>query len=337
MRMKSLVLIFIALGCGLVASIGISQVMDRGRPSGDQMELDQILIALTDIDIGTKLDAQNVKLEDWPKGRIPEGAVRRLDQVKDKFASARFYRGEPLHVNKVSDRPGNNAANLIPDGYRAMPVKVEEDTVMKAISPGDRVDVMVFLKRGHEVPSTGVFTILKNVRVFAINTNTERSPDGKDNTNFRTVSLLVKPDHARELVLAAKMGKIILSLRRPEDSDDSLGEDVTPIADILKGRSKLGTDPDSNPAPLLGALRSGDDLESGYDAKWTMHIMGPGSVSQYEWQDLNKMPVQSRPGAKRPLAPADAAPPTAAEGDADGEWNEPTDADPMPAARYWLD
>ena len=29
MRMKSLILIFIALGCGLVASIGISQVMER--------------------------------------------------------------------------------------------------------------------------------------------------------------------------------------------------------------------------------------------------------------------------------------------------------------------
>ena len=29
MRMKSLILIFIALGCGLVASIGISQVMNR--------------------------------------------------------------------------------------------------------------------------------------------------------------------------------------------------------------------------------------------------------------------------------------------------------------------
>ena len=36
MRMKSLILIFIALGCGLVASIGISQVMDRGGGSGQR-------------------------------------------------------------------------------------------------------------------------------------------------------------------------------------------------------------------------------------------------------------------------------------------------------------
>ena len=56
MRMKSIVLIFIALGCGLVASIGISQVMDRGSSSGSSMEMEQILVALNDIDIGAKLE-----------------------------------------------------------------------------------------------------------------------------------------------------------------------------------------------------------------------------------------------------------------------------------------
>ena len=87
MRMKSLILIFIALGCGLVASIGISQVMNRGG-GGGSMEMEQILVALTDIDIGTKLDAQNVKLEDWPKAKIPEGADppagRRQGQVRQR-------------------------------------------------------------------------------------------------------------------------------------------------------------------------------------------------------------------------------------------------------------
>src|SRR6478672_9917352 len=156
MRMKSLILIFIALGCGLVASIGISQVMNRD--TGPSLEMDQVLVALADIDIGSKLDAQNVKLEDWPKAKIPEGAVRKLEDVKDKFANARFFKGEPLHVNKISDTL-TNIANKVPAGYRAMPVKVDEDTVMKGISPGDRVDVMVFLKRnGADIPETGAFS-----------------------------------------------------------------------------------------------------------------------------------------------------------------------------------
>src|SRR5262245_22138747 len=107
MRMKSLILIFIALGCGLVASIGISQVMNR--EGGGNLHVEQILVALADIDIGTKLDAQNVKLEDWPKAKIPESAVRRLEDVKDKFANARFFKGEPLHTHKISDTLTNIA------------------------------------------------------------------------------------------------------------------------------------------------------------------------------------------------------------------------------------
>ncbi len=224
MRMKSLILIFIALGCGLVASIGISQVMNQGG-GGQGMEMEQILVALSDIDIGTKLDAQNVKLEDWPKAKIPEGAVRRIEDVKDKFSNARFFKGEALHISKIADTLSNIAIK-VPAGYRAMPVKVDEDTVLKAISPGDRVDVMVFLRRnGQDIVETGAFTILKNVRVFAVNSNTERASDAKgEATSFKTVSLLVKPEHAQELAVAGQMGKIMLTLRRPDEKDEEMGE-----------------------------------------------------------------------------------------------------------------
>src|SRR6188474_2875623 len=254
MKMKSLILIFIALGCGLVASIGISQVMARGGGGGGNVETEQILVTLNDIDIGAKFTAQNVRLEDWPKAKIPEGAVRQLDDVKDKFANARFFKGEPLHVNKISDTL-TNIANKVPQGYRAMPVKVDEDTVMKGISPGDRVDVMVFLKRnGSDIPETGAFTILKNVRVFAVNTNTERATDAKGETaNFKTVSLLVKPEHARELAVATAMGKIMLTLRRPDELDEAAGEEVTPLNDILSGRSKIASEPPTAPAPPAGS------------------------------------------------------------------------------------
>ena len=53
MKMKSLILIFIALGCGLVATIGISQVMERNSGGGGAaINMEQILVAKADIDIG---------------------------------------------------------------------------------------------------------------------------------------------------------------------------------------------------------------------------------------------------------------------------------------------
>jgi pilus assembly protein CpaB len=91
MRMKSLILIFIALGCGLVASIGISQVMDRGGGGGN-VEMDRVLVALADIDIGSRLSDKNVKLEDWPKNKVPEGAVRRRKTSRTSLPAAAFTR-----------------------------------------------------------------------------------------------------------------------------------------------------------------------------------------------------------------------------------------------------
>jgi pilus assembly protein CpaB len=313
--MKSLILIFIALGCGLVASIGISQVMNRDAGAGN-MELEQILVALADIDIGTKLDAQNVKLEDWPKAKIPEGALRRLEDVKDKFANARFFKGEALHISKVADTLSNIAIK-VPAGYRAMQIKVDEDTVLKSISPGDRVDVMVFLRRnGNDIVETGAFTILKNVRVFAVNTNTERANESKGETAaFRTVSLLVKPDHARELTVAAQMGKIMLTLRRPDEIDEAAGEEVTPLSEILSGKAKIASDPfPSSSSPPQGSgftqllsAAAGDPAPAASVAvkpAWEMEVMSPTERKKYEWTDLKQLPTETVLGTAAPATPA---------------------------------
>jgi pilus assembly protein CpaB len=325
--MKSLILIFIALGCGLVASIGISQVMDRGGGGGN-VETEQILVALTDIDINTKLDAQNVKLEDWPKAKIPEGAIRRLADVKEKFANARFYKGEPLHASKISDQLGNIALK-IEEGYRVMPVKVEEDTVMKGISPGDRVDVIVFLRRNPpEIMETGAFPILRNVRVFAVNQNTERVADTKgETTNFRTVSLLVKENHAGELVIGAKMGNIFLTLRRPGDKTAPEGEEVTPIKEILAGGKKHTGDPEPSTAPPGGStlefVRNSTTpqapaptavaaVDPAAKPVHTLIIMDPTGRKQFDWTDAKGMPIETTlSNNPLPVTPAPAAPPHA--------------------------
>ena len=53
MRAQSWILIIIALGCGLVASIGISQVMDnRGGETEAEVEMESIFVALTNISVG---------------------------------------------------------------------------------------------------------------------------------------------------------------------------------------------------------------------------------------------------------------------------------------------
>ena len=58
MRPKSLLLLALALGCGLVASIGISQVMDRNGHPDAKIETVPIYVALHNINLGDPIDAK---------------------------------------------------------------------------------------------------------------------------------------------------------------------------------------------------------------------------------------------------------------------------------------
>lgn len=322
MRMKSLILIFIALGCGLVASIGISQVLQgSGSNHGPALEMEQILVALSDIDINAKLDASNVKLEEWPKMKVPEGACRSLQDVDGKFALQRFYKGEPIIQVKISDST-ENSATRIPEGYRVMPVRIEEDTVLRGIAPGDRVDVNVFLRRSDEVLRTGTHTILRNVRVFAVGANTERSIDDKGHEiQARTVSLLVKPDQARELAMAGQIGKIFLVLRHPGEKTSETDEDVTSLSDILNGKSKDGDEKQSEEPPktadngnaFLNAIKTAiqpapQPVPAAPKPGFVMTVFGPSEVKQYEWTNRNTMPTEQTVMGGASIAPAAAVP-----------------------------
>jgi pilus assembly protein CpaB len=320
MKMKSLILILIALGCGLVASIGISQVMERG--GGAKIEMEQILVAKDAIDIGDKFDATLVQLEEWPKIKIPEGATRKIEDVQNKYATFRFVKGEPILQAKISDKPGG-VGEIIPAGYRVTPIKVDEDTVMEAITPGDTVDVNVFLEAGRgSIAKTGVFTILRNVRVFSKGSQTERvaGSDGKE-VKARTVSLLVKPEQARELFLAYKLGKISLALRPPGATDDPADENVTSMDEILAGKGSLATEPKPGDAPqgggfgsalgsFLGGLASAGE-QTGPKPAHSMLLLSPTGASQFQWVDKDSPPVEHRLNINNSSAPAPPAPPPA--------------------------
>jgi pilus assembly protein CpaB len=341
MRMKSLVLIFIALGCGLVASIGISQVMSSNKSGPGSVEMEPILVTLTDIDINSEFNATNVKLEPWPKIKMPEGAFRSLDEVKDKFARQRFIKGEPILVDKISDTKGAVAPS-IPAGFRVMPVKVEEDTVMRGIAPGDRVDINLYVKRSEEISEPGTYTIMQAVRVFAVGAKIEKEIDPKNaDGQFRTISLLVTPEQMRHLTGAIQIGKIGLALRNPNEPLDLKGDAVTPLPDILKGNALESGEQEpapqvaqapvapaapANPAggllemfaggvKMIGSkMQEGTPVEAKPATGYTMHIYTNSEVKQYDWQDREGMPQESTVFSAGAAGPSSSPSPAPAAG-----------------------
>ncbi len=308
MKMKSLILIFIALACGLVATIGISQVMERNSGGGaPAMQMEQILVAKGDIDIGAILDANSVQLEEWPAARVPEGAIRSLEEVGGKYPQARFYKGEPILLPKISDQ-NRNIFETLTQGYRTATIKVDEDTVMEGIGPGDRVDVMVFLKKGDGIQQTGVYPIIKNVRVFAKGAQTERVVDEKGKeSRARTISLMVKLPQCQEIALAAQMGKITLALRNPKDDPADDKDEVVPLSELLSGKATNGDDKktaSTGTNDLLQELKSA--IPSNAPAtptvpvaappagpSFAMIVQSPNEIKSYQWGDRNGFPTES--------------------------------------------
>ncbi len=231
MRPKSLILIVIALGCGLVASIGISQVMEgrSANANSPKIQTAKILVANTEINTGEVIDAQMVRLEDWPKGTVPEGAITKLEDIDGARPRQRIFTGEPILEAKLigTGEMAEDASLRLREGYRAVSVKVSLDqSVTGLIRPGDRVDVLAYLRKSADIPQTMTKTVLENARVFAVNDKLDRSidDDGKG-IKVSTVTLEVKPQDVERLMLANQLGKILLSVRRPDDESrrDSRG------------------------------------------------------------------------------------------------------------------
>ncbi len=323
MRPKSMMLIVIALGCGLIASIGISQVIDRKNTGPAPGETEAIFVALRDIGIGEKLNAQMLKLEEWPKDKTPEGSVKKLEDLDGNYSTQPLYAGEPILYRKVTDNI-QGPTWKIPKGYRVMPVKVAVDSVSGGlILPGDKVDILVYLKSGSGISASSAQTILTEVTVFAVNDQINRESDSEGGTiQAKTVSVLVKPDQAEKLMLAAEMGRLRLSLRRADDEGDvdTHGARVADLGtqdDGAWGPSREGSTAKAAGAgaSMLDFLRGqgptaasaappGDPLSGAPTGDaFVMQVFSPDGVSQYHWDDKVGLPRELTGAESGTLAP----------------------------------
>lgn len=226
MRPKAIILIVIALGCGLVASIGISQVMDRNSKRPAAAATTPIYVALHNINLGDPIDAAMVSLQEWPKDKVPPGAISKLEDLEGRRPRATIIQGEPLLDAKLL-APGQLADPItsIPKGFRLKTISVDaEKSAAGLLSPGDRVDVQLFVKRDDRngIDSAKTKVILQNIRVFAVDQTVQRAPDGgEDRTIAKTISLLLTPQQASKLTLAENLGQVSLTPRNPNDEDSA--------------------------------------------------------------------------------------------------------------------
>lgn len=235
MKPKSLILLAVAAGCGLVAMVGVQQVLSRENDVERQMG--QVLVATSEIVPGVPLDQTNTMFKKMPVWAVPEGAVTKPEDYAERALRLGAVPNEVIMISKLGQRGQFGGSTEIPEGYRVGTVQVNTTkTHSGLILPGDYVDVVVTYKtriNNRMVDKTK--TVLEYIQVFATD-SVRKSGVSADATeiNAKNISLLVTPQQYNMLMLAEKMGEITLALRnRSDDSvvdtdsvDSSIFEDL---------------------------------------------------------------------------------------------------------------
>ena len=265
--------IFIVLIGGFVVAVLVALLVQMTLGGGSKKKetevvTQSVLVAAKDIPVGHELDAEDLKWKKWPESVIFPGAIlREEDQAASEALTGKTIRsineGEPIHMSAVVQEAGGFLSAKIAHGMRAIGITVRQHIVAdRLVMPGDIVDIIVTYRvrvnarKNPEVASLvnryASETILENVRILAIDTNTSTArgdtEDGKKkktkSKKKATVTLEVTPEGAEQLMLAGEMGDISFATRgiakETEEADDNMTTDVR-MSRVLTDLSKLTT------------------------------------------------------------------------------------------------
>lgn len=185
-----------------------------------------VLVAASDLQPGTALTASSVRWQDWPKSSVDSSFITQQDSpdinrvVQGTVVRAPMVAGEPLAPSKIvhADAAGLMSAMVTP-GMRAVSIGIStESTAGGFILPNDRVDVLVTGQVSDSPRRFRAFTILRDVRVLAVDQTYHEDKDQKTVLG-KTATLELTPAQAELVETAQAAGTISLSLRALGDSE----------------------------------------------------------------------------------------------------------------------
>jgi len=202
-----------------------------------------VVVAADTIPVGTRIEAAQVKVVPWPGNLAPEGAIADPKTVLDGVARVTIEKNQPLNASQLLSQGVGLLPPMITEGKRAMSVRVDEVTgVSGFITPNSRVDVLIAGAAGDGGSSQEQRSklILQNVRVLATGKSIEQHDDRP--VEVPTVTLLVSPQEAEKLTLAARYEPVRLALRNYQDEDVVGTPGVSSVA-LFEGNSRPNVTP----------------------------------------------------------------------------------------------
>ncbi|MCB0343542.1 MAG: Flp pilus assembly protein CpaB [Bdellovibrionales bacterium] len=225
---------------------------------------------------GTKLSQVALREIHWPRNEVPEGAVRRADDVRDMYSKVDLPANQPILRANLSSTPLlGGVADLIPPGHRATTIEVDATAGVEGwATPGAHVDILVtYHDRDDGQKKTQI--AVEDAVVVSFNGQTRNDTNGmrgeqqaRMGRSTATVTLATPVEDSLKIHTARAMGRISLLLRNTSDLK-SVGNVTVSASDLRSSQRQ-----DKGGAQTIGHVRyEGQDgvsreLELRSDKKW---------------------------------------------------------------------
>ncbi len=231
-RVRAFIVFVLAITAGGALAFGTYSYVQRQPVKTVSMATRPVVIAATDLEIGSELRREDLKVIEWPAQALPAGAFGNPDEIVGRGVIASVTQNEPVLPAKLAAKDaGSGLPPIIPTGLRAMSVRVNEVIgVAGYVTPGTRVDVLVTVNPTNQQGDVTSKVVLNNVQVLTAGTKLEKDGDKNKPTSVTVVTLLVDPEQSERLTLASTEGKIQLALRNPLDTGMPATKGVRPAA-----------------------------------------------------------------------------------------------------------
>lgn len=236
MKPKTLILMVVAIGCGLVASVMTSRLIadrDSGEPQEKKVKVLVTKGKIRAFDLIKEPEKLFVEKE-VAESSVPKKALRSFDEVKDKRPLRPLAEESFVNPDDLVNKDLNGLAAQLQPGTRAVAIKVNPESLAGGfVLPSSRVDILFTLRKSEQ---SATYNILQNMLILAVDMNATSDPE-KQGMLGNTVTLSARPEEAQALTMASLSGDLRLSLR-PIGDDKPVSTRGYTIEDLTRPRDE---------------------------------------------------------------------------------------------------
>lgn len=213
-----------------VATVPVAEVVEQSVATVEDQTRNPVVVLTRDVPPHVALTAEDLALEKLRT--VPAGSLTSIDQAVGRTPWRGLNAGTWL--NEQSFEIGGPLARMIRPNERALAVAIDEVTGAGGqLTPGDYVDILLFLRQEAANPEQSAQVILPAVRVLSVGDELGLTSDGRPvsqplnaeqavqqaqrRASARTAVLAVPESLLNQLMLATSAGTLRLAVRSAQE------------------------------------------------------------------------------------------------------------------------